>query len=108
MNSTPWIILLAPFVSAVITALITQKLRKISSYISVAAVALSFMCSLAVFFGPDASASFNWIDLGSFKVQVGYTIDELSKLMLLVVTGIGLLIHIYSIGYMQDDSGRAR
>jgi len=108
MNSIPWILLLAPFVSAVITSLITQKFKKISSYTSVAAVALSFICSLSVFFGPDRSASIHWIDLGSFQVEIGYAIDELSKLMLLVVTGIGFLIHIYSIGYMQEDRGRAR
>jgi NADH-quinone oxidoreductase subunit L len=108
MNSTPWIILLSPFVAAILTVLITQPYKKLSSYLSVAAVALSFVCSVSVFFGPDGSASIDWIDLGSFKVQIGYSIDELSKLMLIVVTGVGLLIHIYSVGYMQDDPGRAR
>jgi NADH-quinone oxidoreductase subunit L len=108
MNSIPWIILLAPFVAAIVTALVTQKSKKLSSYISVGAVGLSFVCSVIVFFGPDGTASFNWIDLGTFQVKVGYAIDELSKLMLLVVTGIGLLIHIYSVGYMDDDDGEAR
>jgi NADH-quinone oxidoreductase subunit L len=108
MNFSPWIILFSPFAALIITALVTQKLRKLSSYISVAAVAISFVFSLAVFFGPDGSEGFNWIDLGVFRVEIGYLINDLTKLMLLVVSGVGLLIHIYSIGYMGEDRGRAR
>jgi NADH-quinone oxidoreductase subunit L len=108
MNFSPWIILFTPFVAAIITAFVTQKFKKLSSYISVAAVAISFVFSLAVFLGPDGSESFNWIDLGVFQVKIGYLINGLTKLMLLVVTGVGLLIHIYSVGYMGEDRGRAR
>src|ERR1700736_5891109 len=108
MNFSPWIILFTPFVAAIITAFVTQKFKKLSSYISVAAVAISFVFSLAVFLGPDGSESFNWIDLGMFQVKIGYLINGLTKLMLLVVTGVGLLIHIYSVGYMGEDRGRAR
>jgi NADH-quinone oxidoreductase subunit L len=108
MNFSPWIVLFSPFVAAIITALVTQKFRKLSSYISVAAVAISFVFSLAVFVAPDGSESFNWIDLGVFQVKIGYLINGLTKLMLLVVTGVGLLIHIYSVGYMGEDRGRAR
>ncbi len=108
MNSSPWIILFAPFVSVFVIALVTERFKKLSSYISVAAVAISFVFSLGVFFGQDGSASFNWIDLGVFQVKIGYLINDLTKLMLLVVSGVGLLIHIYSIGYMADDKGRSR
>jgi NADH-quinone oxidoreductase subunit L len=108
MNASPWIILFTPFISAVVIALITERSKKLSSYISVAAIAISFVFALGVFFGPDGSAGFNWIDLGVFQVKVGYLINGLTKLMLLVVTGVGLLIHIYSLGYMEDDRGRSR
>src|SRR6202034_2038362 len=108
MNSSPWIILFAPFISAIVIVLITERAKKLSSYISVAAIAISFVFSLGVFFGPDGSAGFNWIDLGVFQVKMGYLINDLTKLMLLVVSGVGLLIHIYSIGYMADDKGRSR
>jgi NADH-quinone oxidoreductase subunit L len=74
----------------------------------VAAVAISFLFSLTVFAGPHQNAGFNWIDLGVFQVRLGYQIDEFSKMMLLVVSGVGLLIHIYSIGYMKDERGRSR
>ncbi|HYY27830.1 MAG TPA: NADH-quinone oxidoreductase subunit L [Chthoniobacterales bacterium] len=108
MNASPWIILLSPLVALFIIVLVTERAKKLSSYISVAAIAISFVFSLGVFVGPDGSASFNWIDLGSFQVKVGYLINDLTKLMLLIVTGVGLLIHIYSIGYMAHDKGRSR
>src|ERR1700737_4755536 len=108
MNSAPWIILFSPLVAAALITIATHPFRKASSYLSVAAVALSFVVSLTVFAGPNQSAGFNWIDLGDFQIQVGYLIDEFSKMMLLVVTGVGLLIHIYSIGYMRDERGRSR
>src|SRR5580700_7333569 len=108
MNSAPWIILFAPLVAAAAIAIAIQPFKKISSYLSVAAVAISFFFSLAVFGGSNQDVSFNWIDLGVFQVRIGYLIDGFSKMMLLVVTGVGLLIHIYSIGYMQDDRGRSR
>src|SRR6516164_10240526 len=108
MNFSPWVILFSPFAAVLVTVLLTPNFRKLTSYISVAAVALSFVFSVLVFTGENGSASFTWIDLGSFQVKIGYVIDELTKLMLLVVTGVGLLIHIYSIGYMHDDRGRSR
>jgi NADH-quinone oxidoreductase subunit L len=108
MNVGPWIILFSPLVAAFVIALITERAKKLSSYISVAAIAISFVFSLGVFVGPDGSASLTWIDLGSFQVKIGYLINDLTKLMLLVVTGVGLLIHIYSIGYMAHDKGRSR
>src|SRR6202162_631215 len=79
INFIPWIILFAPFVSALVIGLVTERSKKLSSYISVAAVALSFVFSLGVFFSQDGSAGFNWIDLGVFQVQGGYLINGLNK-----------------------------
>jgi NADH-quinone oxidoreductase subunit L len=108
MNFSPWVVLYSPFVAMIVTVLVTQKFRKLSSYISVTAVAISFIFSLAIFFGPNGSEGFTWIDLGTFRIEIGYLINDLTKVMLLVVAGIGFLIHVYSIGYMGEDPGRAR
>jgi NADH-quinone oxidoreductase subunit L len=108
MNSAPWIILFAPLVAAAVIAVATQPFKKLSSYLSVGAVAVSLLFALTVFGSPDQDVSFNWIDLGVFQVRIGYLIDGFSKMMLLVVTGVGFLIHVYSIGYMHDDRGRSR
>lgn len=51
------------------------------------------------------STLFTWIDVGSFHVNIAYRIDQLSILMVMVVTGVGSLIHLYSMGYMADDEG---
>jgi NADH-quinone oxidoreductase subunit L len=51
---------------------------------------------------------FQWIGAGGLSTSVGYTVDQLSVLMMLVVTGVGLVIHVYSIGYMHGDPGFAR
>jgi NADH-quinone oxidoreductase subunit L len=108
MNSAPWIILFSPFVAAVVIAIGTNRFKQLSSFLSVAAVAISFVFALTVFFGPDGGASFNWIDLRVFQIRIGYKIDDFSKMMLLIVSGVGLVIHIYSLGYMAEDSGRSR
>ena len=108
MNSAPWIILFAPLVAAAVIAVATQPFKKLSSYLSVGAVGVSLLFALTVFGSPDQDVSFNWIDLGVFQVRIGYLIDGFSKMMLLVVTGVGFLIHVYSIGYMHDDRGRSR
>ena len=106
----PWIILLTPLFSAVIITLFTQRLRNVSAAISVFAVLGSFVCSCLIFTQSGISApEFTWIDFGGvFKVPFGFVLDNLSKTMLLLVSGVGSLIHIYSLGYMRDDEGKSR
>jgi NADH-quinone oxidoreductase subunit L len=106
----PWIILLAPLASAIFITLFTLRWKMLSSFISVAAVLVSFVCSCLIFSRSGISAEeFTWIDLGGvFKVPFGVVLDSLSRTMLVVVSGVGSLIHIYSLGYMQDDEGKSR
>jgi NADH-quinone oxidoreductase subunit L len=108
--SLPWIILLAPIISAGVITLFTRKFRRLSSFISVAAVLVSLVCSWVVFVRADSYApEQTWIDIpGAFHVSLGLTLDSLSKTMLLIVTFVGSLIHIYSLGYMRDDEGWSR
>jgi len=106
----PWFVLLLPLASAVVITLFTRRWKNVSSYISVAAVLGSFFCSCAIFVKADISApEFNWIYIrGVFNVPIAFVLDDLSRLMLLVVSGVGSLIHIYSLGYMRDDEGKSR
>jgi NADH-quinone oxidoreductase subunit L len=111
MNSTlPWIILLAPLFSAAVITLFTIRWKALSSFISIAAVLLSFVCSCLIFSRSGISPpAFTWIELGGvFKVPFGFVLDGLSKTMLLVVSGVGSLIHIYSLGYMRNDERESR
>ncbi len=111
MNSIlPWIVLVAPLVSAAVITLFTLRWKAVSSFISIAAVLVSFTCSCLIFSQSSiAAAEFNWIDIaGVFKVPLGLALDELSKTMLVLVSGVGATIHIYSLGYMRDDEGKSR
>ena len=99
-----------PLISAGAITLFTQRARSLSSFISIAAVLASFICSCLIFVQPNISApQWNWIDIHAvFTVPLGFVLDQLSKMMLVVVSGVGLLIHIYSLGYMREDPGKSR
>jgi NADH-quinone oxidoreductase subunit L len=111
MNSIlPWVILLAPLLSTGLITLFTLQWKGVSSFISIAAVLVSFACSCLIFTQSSiATAEVPWIDIGgALKVPFGFTLDQLSKTMLLLVSGVGATIHIYSLGYMRDDEGKSR
>jgi len=106
----PWLVLLAPLVSAALIALIAGRARRLSAAISVAAVVISFVGSCIIFSRSKIGApEIPWIEVpGIFHVPIGFVLDSLSKTMLVLVSGVGALIHIYSLGYMRDDPGKSR
>ena len=106
----PWLILIAPLVSAIVITLFTLRWKALSSTISVVAVLVSFICSCLVFaHSASYAAQITWIDVaGALKVPMALTLDALSRTMVLLVSGVGALIHIYSLGYMRDDQGKSR
>ena len=110
ISPLPWIVLLLPLISAFIIILATRSLPISSAFVSVAAVLGSFAGSCVLFFQQTNSApSISWIDLGPiFSVPLSLTLDPLSRSMLIMVTGVGAVIHIYSLGYMQSDDGKSR
>ena len=111
MNSiVPWLILLAPLLSAVVITLFACRWKQLSSAISIAAVLVSFVCSCLVFARETTAANqFTWINIGgTLNVPLALTLDHLSRMMAVLVSGIGALIHIYSLGYMRDDEGKSR
>lgn len=109
------LVLLFPLLGATINGLIGKRLQKDTvGYIACGAIGLAFFISVLVFckllsLPPDERIFekhlFSWIESGSFQSALGLQIDPLSTLMILIVTGVGLLIHIYSIGYMHEDKG---
>ncbi|MFL6569895.1 MAG: NADH-quinone oxidoreductase subunit L, partial [Chthoniobacterales bacterium] len=106
----PWAVLILPLISAAIITLVTKPSRNTSAFISVGAAVIGFAVSCIIFVSPDSPVvQFTWIDLRPlFYVPLGLTLDPLSKMMLVLVTGVGALIHIYSLGYMRDDDGKSR
>ena len=111
-----WIVLL-PLLGAAVNGLLGARIQERAGKTAVAAIAcapvtLSFLLSLWAFtqlLSLDAKERFlidrfySWIPMGSFNVDVAFWVDPLSAIMILVVSGIGGLIHFYSIGYMHED-----
>lgn len=104
------LLLLAPFAGFLLNIFIGKKLsRTMAGTLGTIAVAVSFAVTAYFFIGllntekPVNVNLFEWMQLANFKVDFGFQLDQLSLLWLMFVTGIGTLIHIYSISYMHDD-----
>lgn len=101
---------LLPLIGFIINGVGFKKIPKnIASGIGILAVLASF-CLVAAQYSsapsnPVVYKVFNWINLGSFSVDFSFQIDHLSLIMMLIITGIGTLIHLYSAGYMSHDEG---
>ena len=118
MIAGAWICLLAPLVSAIlITFAGTRLSRLVTGYIATASCFVAFGGSLATFIallGRNASdrhhlsTAWTWIQGGSYKSGLSVLVDPLSVMMMLIVSGVGALIVMYSIGYMHDDDEERR
>jgi NADH-quinone oxidoreductase subunit L len=105
---------LAPLLGAIIAGLFGEKLgRTLTHRVTIALVAVSFFASLRIFFDVLDNHAYNdtvyrWLTSGGVHFDVGFLIDRLSALMMLVVTFVSLMVHIYTIGYMEEDPGYQR
>ncbi len=107
---TALLILLLPLASAVVIALFLRKHGALASYVSTGAAGALAVLSLQLIFGGahNINASMEWLSFGDFTVKLGIKFDDLAALMLFVVSFVGFLIHVFSLGYMHDDAARAR
>ena len=107
-----WLIPLAPLLGFLINGLIGRRLPKwLVTTVALLAPLASFsavLCDASPSVIPAVETFGTWINLGSLHIDFSLALDQLSLVMLLVVTGVGFLIHIYSVGYMHDDPGYAR
>ena len=110
MHSLPWIVLFSPLVAVLLNLLVTRGNRNLSAYLSVGAVAVSFVGScLMLGRHTDLHKQFASLDfLPYLLINFGLTVDNLSAGMLFVVTLVGLLVHVYSLGYMHEDRDMGR
>ena len=108
-STLAWMTLLLPLASAAVITLGTLKNNRLSANLSIGAILGAFVCSLLLFLSASSGESnLTWIAIGDFNATIGVKLDRLSALMLLVVTGVGTLIHWYSQGYMEGDRSYAR
>lgn len=117
MESIIYLIPALPLIGFIICGIFGKKMsEKMVGGIATLMVFISFLLSIIIFgnlcisssldnYDPIKQNLFNWFTIGEFKVNFAFQIDQLSIIMMMIVTGVGFLIHLYSIGYMHGDKG---
>jgi NADH-quinone oxidoreductase subunit L len=117
MTQLAWLILLAPAIAFVLIGLFTLRWKNLSSFITIAAIGLSFVLSWLVLFSVGAGAPegfqwqlvMPWLAIGDQPaIPLSFGVDRLSAVMLVVVTTVSFLVQVYSRGYMHGDPGFSR
>jgi NADH-quinone oxidoreductase subunit L len=109
----PWLILFLPLLATGCITLFTLRHRTVSALLSIGAIVTGFILTLIFIHAngwqpaPGESIT-DWLTIGGLHVDFGLKFDALSLMMMLIVTGVGGAIHIYSFGYMHEDSGFSR
>jgi NADH-quinone oxidoreductase subunit L len=113
MNNLVYLVPLFPLIGFLINGLGRKSLSKsLVGVIGSGAILASFITSLALFFEVKShgaipvKALFTFIDAGKWKIDFAFQVDQLSSLFLLIITGIGFLIHLYSTAYMHEEEGQ--
>ncbi len=109
MHSLAWIILALPLVSAAAIHLGLKRMPGISALVATASAGLTLILSLILLLkAEDSVVSFQWASLPGLQVEIGLQLDRFARNMMIVVTGVGTLVHIFSLAYMADDKAKAR
>ena len=117
MLDLQWLLIAIPLASGALLLVWGKESDRFGHLVATAASAASFVLGVALFanlLGRDAGdrshavSLFTWIDTGTFHVEMSFVLDQLSGLFVLLITGVGTLIHVYSIGYMEHDERRRR
>ncbi|WP_417898650.1 NADH-quinone oxidoreductase subunit L [Bacillus haimaensis] len=107
MMENAWIIPLFPLISFILLLFIGKKLKESSAFVGIALIGLSLIFSVMAlwerFSAPTFKATFEWLKIGDVTLTAGYEVNQLNALMLVVVSLVSLLVHIYSKGYMHGD-----
>ena len=111
VNTLTWAVLLLPLLVAASILLGLNRWSGVSSLVSTGSALFTLvMCIMLASGGEGEIASFPWLmlDGGNFTVNIGLKLDELSRGMMLIVTLVGFLVHLFSLAYMKDDAGKSR
>src|ERR1700693_423824 len=110
-----WLIPILPFIGFLVNGLFGRRMPKAAiNVFAIGSVALSFAWAVKTLLGLGSLETkyvenyFTWIQSGALTISIDFAVDRLTAVMLMVVTGVGLLIHIYSIGYMAHEGGYYR
>ncbi len=114
MKTLYLIIPFAPLVGAIVAGLFGKAIGRAGAHwVTIVGVAVSLVCSVLVMQDVLAGNTFNgtlytWMEAGGLKLEIGFLVDRLTAVMMIVVTFVSLMVHIYTIGYMAEDPGYQR
>ena len=104
-----WWLLILPLLSAASTLVYLHRKPSMAVFASVGSASLCFLITLGIVAGSVGEPKpFEWMSFPGLTIEIGMILDPLARGMLLVVTGVGLLVHVFSIGYMAHDKAKAR
>ena len=106
MNSLPWLLLFLPLAVAVINHLALRR-GPLAPWLSTASAITTLVISLRLL-GQSGIFNIDWATIGDLHLQIGIKLDQLSTGMMTVVTGVGALVHIFSLSYMKNDAAKNR
>ncbi len=104
-----WLIIVLPFVSAALTLFVGKRTPGKGAVYGITAVGVCFLMSIGVLWqfvqhgGATYESSVSWFQIGPLRMELGQLVDGLTAVMLIVVTGVSLCVHVYSVGYMHGD-----
>jgi NADH-quinone oxidoreductase subunit L len=104
--SLAWILLFLPLIVAAANQLFLKR-TGLAPFVSLASASATLVIAFLLL-GASGSAEFSWAAVEGFTVNLGLTLDKLSTGMMVVVTGVGFLVHLFSMAYMKDDDAKAR
>jgi NADH-quinone oxidoreductase subunit L len=114
MQNASLAIVLAPLIGAIVAGLFPVS-RRVAHRVTITAVGISFFLSLYVFYhvvfgnsGTFNETLYTWLVAGNIRFEIGFMLDSLTALMMVVVTFVSWMVHFFTIGYMQDDPGYKR
>ena len=110
------LVVIAPLIGSIVVGLLGRLISKSAAHmLTIGGVTISLVASVIVFyqmwqiqFEPQNFSVYQWALVGNFSLEIGFLIDSLTAIMMVVVTSVSLMVHIYTIGYMHDDPGYKR
>ncbi|MDQ2796362.1 MAG: NADH-quinone oxidoreductase subunit L, partial [Actinomycetota bacterium] len=117
IQSGVWLLVALPAISAAVLLIVGRRADKWAHLVGALVPVVLFVYAVMLFFsvkslnGPKREVDqhlFSWVPVGNFRIDAGILLDPLSLTFVLLITGVGSLIHLYAVGYMDHDAGRRR
>ena len=108
MENLAWLLLALPLLSAATIHLGLKRLQTVSALVSTAVAGVILAVTIILIGSETEDLAFSWASVPGLDLEIGLKLDSFAKNMMLVVTGVGFLVHLFSLAYMKDDSAKAR